>query len=81
MALKEIISNPKKYGFIFEKEDLYTIQKTKTIKVDTAISSLTLFAKKYGMNYKEFKIHNPWLREHKLNNSSRKLYEIKIPLK
>ncbi|MFQ3297000.1 MAG: membrane-bound lytic murein transglycosylase D [Polaribacter sp.] len=81
LALKEIISNPKKYGFIFEKEDLYTIQKTKTIKVDTAISSLTLFAKKYGMNYKEFKIHNPWLREHKLNNSSRKLYEIKIPLK
>jgi hypothetical protein len=81
LALKEIISNPKKYGFIFEEDDLYTMEKTKTIKVDTAISNLTLFAKKYGMNYKEFKIHNPWLREHKLNNSSRKLYEIKIPLK
>ena len=81
LALKEIISNPKKYGFIFEKEDLYTLKKTTTVKVDTAISNLTLFAKKYGMNYKEFKIHNPWLRAHKLNNRSRKLYEIKVPLK
>ncbi|QTE23480.1 lytic transglycosylase domain-containing protein [Polaribacter cellanae] len=81
LALKEIISNPKKYGFVFEKEDLYTIEKTRTIKVDTAISNITHFAKNYGMNYKEFKILNPWLRENKLNNKSRKMYEIKIPAK
>ncbi|QTD38134.1 lytic transglycosylase domain-containing protein [Polaribacter batillariae] len=81
LALKEIISNPKKYGFVFEKEDLYTLEKTRTIKVDTAISNIIHFAKKFGMNYKEFKIYNPWLRENKLNNKSRKLYEIKIPVK
>ncbi|MDB4036447.1 lytic transglycosylase domain-containing protein [Polaribacter sp.] len=81
LALKEIITNPKKYGFVFDKEDLYTVKETRSVKVDTAISNLTLFAKKFGMNYKELKIHNPWLREHKLNNKSRKLYEIKIPLK
>ena len=81
LALKEIITNPKKYGFVFDKEDLYTAKNTRSVKVDTAISNLTLFAKKFGMNYKELKIHNPWLREHKLNNKSRKLYEIKIPLK
>jgi hypothetical protein len=81
LALKEIISNPKKYGFIFDKEDLYTTQETRVVKVDTAISNLTLFAKKFGMNYKEFKIHNPWLREHHLNNESRKLYKISVPLK
>ena len=81
LALKEIISNPKKYGFVFEKEDLYTLEKTRTVKVDTAITNITAFAKRFGMNYKEFKIHNPWLREHHLNNKSRKVYEIKIPLK
>jgi membrane-bound lytic murein transglycosylase D len=81
LALKEIISNPKKYGFIFDSEDLYTVEETRTIKVDTVINNLTLFAKKFGMNYKELKIHNPWLREHRLNNRSRKLYEIKIPIK
>jgi membrane-bound lytic murein transglycosylase D len=81
LALKEIITNPKKYGFIFDKEDLYTRKETRLVKVDTAISNLTLFAKEFGMNYKELKIHNPWLREHKLNNKSRRLYEVKIPLK
>jgi len=81
LALKEIITNPKKYGFIFDKEDLYIRKETRLVKVDTAISNLTLFAKEFGMNYKELKIHNPWLREHKLNNKSRRLYEIKIPLK
>lgn len=80
LALKEIINNPEKYGFVFEKEDLYTLQKTKTIKIDSAITNITSFANKFGMNYKEFKIHNPWLRENKLNNKSRKTYEIKIPL-
>jgi len=81
LALKEIISNPEKYGFVFEKDDLYTIKKTYTVKVDTAITNITSFAKGFGLNYKEFKIHNPWLRENKLNNRSRKVYEIKIPVK
>ncbi|NVK51627.1 MAG: lytic transglycosylase domain-containing protein [Flavobacteriaceae bacterium] len=80
IALKEVLSNPKKYGFIFDKNDLYTLQKTRTYKVDTAISNIASFAKKFGTNYKELKIHNPWLRQNKLNNKSRKLYEIKIPI-
>ena len=81
LALKEIITNPKKYGFVFEKEDLYTLHNTTSIKVDTAITNITTFAKTFGLNYKEFKIYNPWLRENKLNNKSRKVYEIKIPIK
>ena len=80
IALKEIINHPKRYGFIIEDKDLYTLPETYTIKVDTAISNITNFAKRYGLTYKEFKIHNPWLRENKLNNKSRKLYEIKIPI-
>jgi hypothetical protein len=81
LALKEVMNNPKKYGFVFEQEDLYTSPKTKTIKVDTVITNITSFAKNYGLTYKEFKIYNPWLRENRLNNRSRKEYEIKIPVK
>ena len=81
IALKEIISNPEKFGFIYKKDDLYKLQKTYTIQVDSAITNITTFAKNYGMNYKEFKIYNPWLRENKLNNKSRKVYDIKIPIK
>jgi len=79
IALKEILTNPENYGFIFEKEDLYTLPKTKVVKVDTIISNIALFAKGFNSNYKEIKIHNPWLRENKLNNKSRVEYAIKVP--
>lgn len=81
VALKEIINHPKKYGFVFEKKDLYKSQKTYTLKVDTVITNIASFAKSFGINYKELKIQNPWLRENKLNNKSRKVYEIRIPIK
>ena len=81
IALKEVLSNPKKYGFIFDKSDLYTLPTTKTVKVDTVITNIANFAKHFGTNYKELKLHNPWLRQNKLNNKSRKMYEIKIPVK
>jgi hypothetical protein len=81
VALKEVLSYPKKYGFEFEEEDLYDLPKTKKIKVDTVISNIASFAKGFQSNYKELKLHNAWLRENKLNNKSRKLYTIKIPLK
>ncbi len=81
IALKEVLSNPKAYGFIFDENDLYTLPKTRTVQVDTVITNIANFAKSFGTNYKELKLHNPWLRENKLNNKSRKLYEIKIPVK
>ena len=34
VAVKEILSNPSKYGFIFDEEDLYSESETNTIKVD-----------------------------------------------
>lgn len=80
IALKEVLSNPRKYGFKFDEKDLYTMEKTRTIKVDSAITNIALFAKNFGLNYKELKLHNPWLRQNKLNNRSQKVYEIKIPI-
>lgn len=81
VALKEIMSNPKHYGFEFDTEDLYTLPKTRIVKVDTVIHNIASFAKKFGTNYKELKLHNPWLRQNRLNNKTRRLYEIKIPVK
>ena len=81
VAAKEILSHPKKYGFEFDKNDLYVIKPFYVVKVDTVITDIAVFAQKFGTNYKELKLHNPWLRENKLNNKSRKMYEIKIPVK
>ncbi|MDP3313095.1 lytic transglycosylase domain-containing protein [Lutibacter sp.] len=79
VAIKEIVSNPEKYGYIYDQDDLYNLPPTKTIKVDSTITNLAKFSKDLGINYKIIKEHNPWLRENKLNNTSKKEYQIKIP--
>lgn len=79
IALKEILSNPNKYGFNFDDKDLYTAIPTYKVAVDSAVTNLAQFAKGYGINYKILKIHNPWLRENVLNNKSKKEYFIDIP--
>lgn len=79
VALKEILSHPDKYGFNFREKDLYTKVPTFKVEVDTAVTDFTKFAERFGINYKILKIHNPWLREPHLNNTSRKQYFIEIP--
>ncbi len=81
VALKEIFSAPKKYGFNFDKTHLYTLPETYEVKVDTAITDMVKFAESFGLNYKQLKTHNPWLRDPFLNNKSKKLYTLKIPEK
>lgn len=81
VALKEILKNPKTYGFNFEDTDLYTNIPTFTVIVDKEVTDFAAFSKEYGINYKILKIHNPWLREAHLNNKSRKQYSIEIPEK
>ena len=79
IAAKEILTYPKKYGFIYDNQDLYHAKPVYTVKVDTVITNVANFAKRYGMSYKSFKILNPWLRENKLNNASKKVYDITLP--
>ena len=80
LALKEIMKNPAKYGFSIFSTDLYSQIPSKKIVVDSTITDLADFAKAQGINYKILKIHNPWLRDKKLLNPTKKVYEIEIPL-
>lgn len=80
LALKEIMKNAGKYGFTLFPNELYTKIPTKKIEVDSTINNLATFALGQGINYKILKIHNPWLRDKKLVNPSKKKYEIEIPL-
>jgi len=50
------------------------------VQVDTAVVHFADFAADYGINYKELKLYNPWLRNHFLTNKSGKTYTIEIPL-
>jgi hypothetical protein len=79
LAFKEILSNPIKYGFNYRERDLYETIPTYKVKVDTAITDFAVFANQFDINYKILKIHNPWLRETFLKNTSGKEYFIEIP--
>lgn len=81
IAIKEILGNPESFGFNVKEEHKYQHIPTKPEVVDYEIDDLAAFAKARNINYKILKIHNPWLREIKLNNKSRKRYEIDLPVK
>ena len=79
LAIKEILENPRKYGFNLIKSDYYQAIECKEVRVDTTVSNLADFAQLHGINYKVLKLHNPWLRQAYLPNKSRREYFIKIP--
>ena len=80
VALKEIISHPKDFGIHLEARDYYApFDDHHELKVDTTIADLAMFAEKYGASYRDLKYYNPWLINGQLPNSSRKMYEIKLP--
>jgi hypothetical protein len=81
LAFKLIFENPEDYGFKLSEKDLYPEIPSYTVKVDSAVSNFADFAKEFETNYKILKYLNPWLRDNKLSNSSRLIYEITLPEK
>ncbi|MDP2687481.1 MAG: lytic transglycosylase domain-containing protein [Aequorivita sp.] len=81
LALKEMMTNPQKYGFNFREKDLYTHIPTYKVKVTTPVENWSEWVKAYGINYKILKLHNPWLRDTFLKNATGKEYFIEIPEK
>lgn len=79
LAVKEIFSDPQKYGFHFTEEDLYKPLEWREIVVNDGIDDLIQFSIDNGSNYRMLKYFNPWLRDTKLTNKSKKTYSVKLP--
>lgn len=79
LALKEIISQPEKYGFFIPKEDRYPMLQTRPIIVEKSIPDLAVFALNNGTTYKNLRILNPWIRGRSLTISRGNSYEIQLP--
>lgn len=79
LALKEIVSNYERFGFIIEPDQLYSLAPTTQVEVDSSITNLASFAKEYGISYKILKRYNPWLRDNFLQNQSNRTYTLQIP--
>jgi membrane-bound lytic murein transglycosylase D len=80
VSYKLIISDPAAYGFEIDKKELYPEIRFNEVKVDTAVTDFSNFARKFGTNYKLLKLLNPWLRKPYLTNKTGKNYFIKIPV-
>ncbi|WP_136668710.1 lytic transglycosylase domain-containing protein [Flavobacterium sp. H122] len=81
LALKQIMQNKQLYGFELKVDELYQPLSIRKIEVDSSISDLAKFAKIQGVNYKELKLYNPWLRDKKLDNPTKKKYIFDLPVK
>lgn len=80
LALKEIMQHPLDYNFGMAPTELYPILPVKKVEVTSSIPDLAVFSKEQGINYKILKIHNPWLRDRKLDVAAGKKYTLDIPL-
>lgn len=79
LAIKEVFSHPRKYGFTFKREDFYPVIPVNYVMVDYSIPDLALFAKEQGIDYYQLKEFNPWLRETSLTVKPGKEYALAIP--
>lgn len=79
LAVKEVISNPKYYGYQLRKKDLYPAISTRKIQIDSSVTDLADFAIKNNVSYKILKYFNPWLRKNSLANKDKKIYFIELP--
>jgi membrane-bound lytic murein transglycosylase D len=80
VAYKSIITDPAAYGFEISNNELYPEIRFNEVKVDSTVTELSNFARKFGTNYKLLKLLNPWLRKPYLTNKTGKTYVIKIPV-
>jgi hypothetical protein len=78
-AVKIITGNPRQYGYYVPEEERYKAIPYYEVEVKTAVTSWTEFALNHRTNYKMLKYLNPWLRDNKLTNSSKKTYLVRIP--
>lgn len=60
VALKEILSHYRSYGFELTPADFYQYPETKIVVV-TRIDDIAAWARSQGSSYKEIKLLNPWM--------------------
>jgi membrane-bound lytic murein transglycosylase D len=80
MAIKEIMQNPQTYGFYIEDEYLYErFKEYDEVTINEAVPNWGDFAARYNLNYRNFKIYNPWIISPAFSNKLKRTYKVKIP--
>ncbi|HMP31019.1 MAG TPA: lytic transglycosylase domain-containing protein, partial [Saprospiraceae bacterium] len=79
MAIREIMSNPSRYGYQLDEGDYYQpYDQVKKVVVDQTKSNLADFAKAQGTTYRMLRYYNPWIIGDKLTVVN-KSYTLTLP--
>lgn len=85
LAMKLIMENPGKYGFILAEHEYDQPLKTKSVEIRQSVESLVDFAREQGISYRTLKYYNPWLvyrpNNYRFDVSPGKKYRIDLPAK
>lgn len=80
LAVKQIMENPRQFGYHFKSKHLYKPLKTNKVEVDKEVTDLAAFARSHDITYKHLKVFNPWMRKTYLPApAAGKKYVIEIP--
>ena len=79
LALKYLIENAGKLGYIVPADQKYGEIPVRTVNVTSSIPDLAQFAIQKGTTYKVLRILNPWLKGTALSVNGGKSYTIKLP--
>ncbi|NUO10023.1 MAG: hypothetical protein HUU08_15350 [Candidatus Brocadia sp.] len=80
IAIKEILKNPRAFGFYLEEDQAYPpMSQYNLVEVNGPVESWGDFAVEHGTTYRMLKVYNPWLISSKLTNKEGKVYTLKIP--
>jgi len=80
IAIKEIMKNPRAFGFYIEEEQGYPpMSEYNLVEVNGPVESWGDFAVEHGTTYRMLKVYNPWLISTKLTNKEGKTYSVKVP--
>lgn len=80
LALKLIVGNPVKYGYIVPAEDAYKSIATTNDTITASITNLAQYAFDKNTNYKMLKLLNPWLRDRTLTLKATDTVVLQLPL-
>lgn len=82
VAYKEIMNNPKAYGYIYNfGKDAYPNVFTEDKYLPIPTRDLTLWAKENNTNYKMIRYLNPWIRSNHITTLKEPEVMIKVPVK
>jgi hypothetical protein len=82
IAYKEILKNPKAYGYIYSFGiDAYPPLNSEPKFIQLPIYDLALWAKDNGTNYKTIRHLNPWIRGNKITTIKAPEIQIAVPVK